>query len=119
MQPVRKPFSNAERCRVCGREARHNCRNCGKMMCDLHWNFMASMCSSCALKKGPLEKSKAEGKAKHAAFVGSTCAVCSADAKNKCKSCGSTVCDTHFDAAQGICVMCRIRKKIEEQKGIS
>lgn len=117
MLPQRKPgfLTPKDRCTICGREAKHTCRNCGKSVCDQHYNFSLSMCYSCATKKNR-EMLEASTQAKKRELVGNVCAYCTKDAKHTCKECGKHACDEHFDSGLGICVACRIKHAREKMK---
>ena len=38
-------------CDICGRIAGHTCKNCGRRVCDKHYDAPSGWCSSCASGK--------------------------------------------------------------------
>lgn len=39
--------------------------------------------------------------------VTDVCYICSDEAVERCESCGGAVCNSHYDAATGLCVRCK------------
>ena len=107
------------KCELCSREAKHTCRFCHRRVCDLHYDSMRDMCVICAGKgKAPLQ---AGGKGTPKRLLvqlipGSICAVCSKEAKHVCKNCGRSVCDDHYVAGEGLCIICHIKNEREKMK---
>jgi predicted amidophosphoribosyltransferase len=48
-------------CSVCSLPVKHVCRNCGRAVCDKHYDTIASTCVMCAIRKAR-EKMKEEGR---------------------------------------------------------
>lgn len=95
-------------CDLCGRNAAHSCRNCGRNVCVIHYKSESQLCTLCdsAREKKSMHEEKPLGQ----------CAVCINNATKTCKSCGKSICDSHFNATMYVCIMCANRKHREEMK---
>ncbi len=118
MHGISRPDPNNRRtylsksCDLCPRNAHHSCKNCGRSVCIIHFKSESGLCTICNAAKVRKESAPVP----HATMVLGQCAVCNNDAKHKCRNCGKEVCDSHFNSAMNICIMCANRKAREEMK---
>ena len=104
--------ANEQSCDLCPRNAHHTCKNCGRSVCVIHFKSETGLCTLCNSAR-----EKREGIVRsHEAIALGQCAVCNNNATRTCKNCGKNICDSHFNLAMNVCIMCANRKHREEMK---